>query len=845
MSLSKIYNKGVLDYPKVMIIILAVILLFFSFFINDFKLDASADSLVLENDTCLETFRDIHERYKIKKYLIITFTPDKDIFSQDSLSCINNLSNDILKINEIDSVISILDIPLLKTSNLKISDIKTENIKTLKTSNINYERAKTEILNSPLYKDLILSRDGKTTALQVNLKINLKFRNLLKERALLIDKSKKENISEYEQEKLIKLNREYEDYYSQVSKKRHLIIKNIRSVIKKYNQFGEIYLGGVPMIADDMLTFVRKDLIFFGIGVFAFIVIILFVIFSKIKWVILPLISCFFSVFLMIGILGFLSWKVTVISSNFISLMLILTISMNIHLIVRYKQLCNKYPSKNQKEIVGLTINKMFMPCLYTAFTTILAFSSLVFSGIKPVMDFGWMMTIGLLVAFVISFILFPSILTLMKKIPTHLQENKESKITNFLATISLSHGRYVLLFSLLLAILSVWGLSELKVENSFINYFKKTTEIHKGMLLIDQKLGGTTPLEIIINFDTDTIKTNDLRIETKKEPHNKISSSESGQNEYDEYADEMEEELDWDEDENTNDYWLTPYKLNKIKTVHDYLSSLNEVGKVLSIASLIRVAEGLNNSKEFDGLELSVLLKKIPDEIKASIIDPYISIDHNEARISLRILDSQNNLRRNELINRIKSDLYSKFSLSEKNVRISGMLILYNNMLQSLFKSQILTLGTVLLGILIMLLILFRSFLLSIIGIIPNILAVGTVLGIMGIANIPLDMMTITIAAITMGIAIDNSIHYIYRFREEFSKNKNYEETLKICHKNIGSAILNTSTTIIFGFSILIVSNFIPTIYFGIFTGLAMLIALLSTLTLLPKLILILKPFK
>ena len=254
-------------------------------------------------------------------------------------------------------------------------------------------------------------------------------------------------------------------------------------------------------------------------------------------------------------------------------------------------------------------------------------------------------------------------------------------------------------------------------------------------------------------------------------------------------------------------------------------------------------MAEDLNR-KELQSLEIAVLYSKIPDQIKKEIVSPYISVEKDEARISVRIRDSLENLRRNELIKKINYDLNTKLGLDKEEFKLAGVLILFNNLLQSLFKSQILTLGIVMLGIFAMFLILFRNVVLSLIGVVPNFIAAFFILGIIGLMQIPLDMMTITIAAITIGIAVDNSIHYIYRFKEEFKKINNYSETLDRCHSTVGIAILNTSITIVFGFSILILSNFIPTIYFGIFTGIAMLLAMISVLTLLPKLLLIYKPF-
>ncbi len=573
------------------------------------------------------------------------------------------------------------------------------------------------------------------------------------------------------------------------------------------------------MIADDMMTFIKSDIIVFGLGVLLFIIATLWFVFRKLIWIIVPISSCLFSVIIMMGLLGILGWKVTVISSNFIALMLILTMAMNIHMSTRFLQLRKDYPTKNNLEIISLTTNKMFWPILYTVFTTVFAFLSLIFSGIKPIIDFGWMMTFGLIISFIITFTLLPTLLNFTPKKNISLKKEQDTKITNFLGLLSLNNKNTIFGVTGIIVILSMIGISKLEVENSFINYFNKNTEIYKGMKLIDEELGGTTPLEVILKF-----------------PVTKNEETSTEDDEFEDWSDE--------EDENDEKYWFTKDKIDKIASVHNYLDSLPQVGKVLSFSSIIDVATQLNNNKPLGTLEMGVLYSKIPESIKTEIIDPYLSIEDNEARISLRIIDSQENLRRNDLINKINFDLKNKIGLKESEFKLAGVLILFNNLLQSLFKSQILTLGLVMIGIFSMFIVLFRNIKLSLIGVVPNFIAAFFILGIIGLLGIPLDMMTITIAAITIGIAVDNSIHYIYRFKEEFGKFKDYNKTLKKCHSTVGVAILNTSITIVFGFSILVLSKFIPTIYFGVFTGLAMLLAMISVLTLLPALILTVKPF-
>jgi predicted RND superfamily exporter protein len=567
------------------------------------------------------------------------------------------------------------------------------------------------------------------------------------------------------------------------------------------------------------MTFIKSDIVVFGLGVLLFIVVTLWFVFKKLIWIIVPISSCLFSVVIMMGLLGILGWKVTVISSNFIALMLILTMAMNIHMSTRFLQLRKDHPNKNNLEIISLTTNKMFWPILYTVLTTVFAFLSLIFSGIKPIIDFGWMMTFGLITSFIITFTLLPTLLNFAPTKNISFKKEQESKITNFLGSISINNKSIIFGLTGVVIILSVIGISKLEVENSFINYFNKNTEIYKGMKLIDEELGGTTPLEVILKFPN-------------TESEKKITED-----------DEFE---DWGDEEDVDDekYWFTKDKIDKISSVHNYLDNLPQVGKVLSFSSIIDVATQLNNNKPLGTLEMGVLYSKIPESIKTEIIDPYLSIENNEARISLRIIDSQENLRRNDLINKINFDLKNKIGLNENEFKLAGVLILFNNLLQSLFKSQILTLGLVMIGIFSMFIVLFRNIKLSLIGVVPNFIAAFFILGIIGLLGIPLDMMTITIAAITIGIAVDNSIHYIYRFKEEFNNIKDYNKTLKRCHSTVGVAILNTSITIVFGFSILVLSKFIPTIYFGMFTGLAMLLAMISVLTLLPALILIIKPF-
>ena len=815
---ANIYKKIVIDFSKLTLIFLIILVTFSLYQAKNFNLDASSDALLLEGDPDLKYLREVNQTYGSKDFLVLTYTPVSSFVEKETILNLQLLKSKIEKLTWVDNVITIIDVPLLKSTDEGLME-RLKNYKTLAYPEIDRKRGFDEIINSPIYRNYVISEDGKTSGIVVYLKKDERLAEYIKVKDKYFNQSIETGLSREEKKNYKEFLKEYEEYKNLYNIRNHQNITEIRDVISKYGENAKIHLGGIPMIADDMMSYIKNDIVVFGIGVFIFIIFTLWLIFRNLKWVVMPLFGCATSVIMMIGLLGLIGWKVTVISSNFIALMLILNMAMNIHITVRFLQLKKEFPQLTKSEAVLETSKKMMLPILYTVLTTICAFLSLVFSGIKPIIDFGWMMTLGLIVSLLVTFLLLPSLLNIFSSNDEiDIKDTEKSFITSMLSSFTKNNKILIFGSTLFIILFSIIGISKLEVENSFINYFDKETEIYKGMKKIDDDLGGTTPLNIILKFPVKQKETND-----------------------DDEFSEWEEENESDDDKAK--YWFTRDKMDKIIKVHDYLDSLPEIGKVLSFGSILRVAEDLNN-KELQSLEIAVLYSKIPEAIKKEIVTPYISVDNDEARISVRIKDSLENLRRNDLIKKINSELNTKLGLKKEEYKLAGVLILFNNLLQSLFKSQILTLGIVMLGIFLMFFILFKNIVLSFIGVVPNFIAAFFILGIIGFAGIPLDMMTITIAAITIGIAVDNSIHYIYRFREEFKKLNNYNKTLDRCHSTVGVAILNTSITIVFGFSILIFSNFIPTIYFGVFTGIAMLLAMISVLTLLPKLILTLKPF-
>jgi predicted RND superfamily exporter protein len=821
-KITELYEKIVLHRPVLTLLTVGLIVAFFSIYVPDFKLDASGESLVLENDRDLRYYRSIQARYGSDDYVIVTYTPEKALFSEESLSDLQELRDSLLEIERVESVASILDVPLINSPPISLSEISDQG-RRLEDPDTDISLAKKEFLTSPLYKNMIVSPDGNTTALQVIFKRDETFYSLLERRDGLREKELVTELTQEEEGELVKVSKEFKDYIADLMDRESRDIARIRTIMDKYRDSAKLYLGGVPMIASDMTDFIRHDLSVFGLGVLCFLIVMLELFFHKARWVVISMLSCFASVLLMFGFLGLYEWRVTVVSSNFTSLLLIITLSLTVHLIVRYHELYTENKGADQHYLISETMRSKAVPSIYTALTTIVAFGSLLVSGIRPVIDFGWMMSIGICVAFLMSFAIFPASLMLLKPrlaLPHH---DLIGALTRTFSNLVEKHGKSILVLYSVIALMSVIGISRLTIENRFIDHFKKSTEIYQGMAMVDRKLGGTTPLDIIVDAPPDFF--------TSEDEEDII------------FEDEFYDESDAEAGFSDTSYWYNDLKIDTLKAIHDYLDNLPETGKVLSMATTLKVMRQLNEDKPLDNIMLSIIYKKLPAEIKKSLFDPYISEDGNQVRFTTRLFESDISLRRNELLKKMRLDLVNNIGLPEDQLHITGMVVLYNNMLQSLYRSQILTIGVVFLAIMLMFVILFRSLKLAAIAIIPNLISAGMVLGFMGWMKIPLDIMTITIAAITIGIAVDDTIHYMHRFLVEIPKDNDYIATMKRCHANIGRAMYYTSVTVIVGFSILALSSFMPTIYFGLLTGLAMTVALIANLTLLPVMLITLKP--
>ncbi len=848
-SLASSLERLLLSRPGLTLLALLLLTAAAGYFATDFRLDASADSLLLENDQDLRYYRGIRARYGSDDYLIVTYSVPDDLLVDEVLEDLRRLRDSIRSLPGIAAVTTLLDVPLVASPVVSLDSLQSE-VPDLLSPWTDRELARRELTQSPLYKQLIMSADGRTTALLVQLRLDEEYHALLRARDELRGRSIERQLTTVEAAEIASLSDEILDRREIVTAAQHTSLANVRGIIDQHRDVAEIRVGGVPMIVDDMLTYILRDVIVFGAGILLFLTVLLFVIFVRLRWVVLSIGCCLVAVVLMLGLLSGLRWPVTVVSANFVALLLIFSLSLTVHLIVRYRELHAENPDAQQYWLVTNTLRDKFQPCFYTAATTMVAFASLLVSGIRPVIDFGWMMVIGMAVVLVIAFSFFPAALLLRPAGEPQVQRDFTGAITALLASLVRDHPAATAVFYALVAVGGITGLALLEVENRFIDNFKDSTEIYQGLATIDRELGGTTPFDVILDADPAFYQQAQARVATDSASEDEFADEDFAE---DEFADEFgEDEFDaTDEltagttaDLGATSYWYNSYQLSRLGEAHRYLESLTETGKVLSLHTAMETLKVVNDGKTPGTFFLSILYKRLPETVKTTLFDPYISEDGNQLRLSVRVFESDPNLRRGELLAKVRKDFVEKLGFKPEQVRVTGMLVLYNNVLQSLYRSQILTMGFVFLAVLLMFILLFRSIPVSLVALVPNLLAASTVLGAMGWLGIPLDIMTITIAAIAVGIGVDDSIHYLHRFREEFARDGNYVAAVQRSHDSIGRAMYYTSIIITAGFAILALSNFIPTIYFGLFTGFAMIFAMVANLTLLPLLLIVLRPF-
>jgi len=816
----KLYTHFITTHFKAVLLVVAIISAVFGYYTKYLSIDASAETLLLENDQALKMTREVHGRYVSPDYLVISFSPKEDLLSEKTLSTIRNLQASLLKVDGVESITSILDVPLLESPAKPIQEV-IGNIQTLESPNVDKSLVKKELTTSPLYAQNLVSLDFKTTAIMVNLKDDFKYTELLTNRNKFILLEQERALSKEEKLQFEAAKEAFKSYRDASRDETHQLIENVRAVLQPYKSEGDLFLGGVMMIADDMISFVKNDIIIYGVAILIIMVVILWIIFRQIRFVVIPIVVSISALVMTTGVNALIGLEITVISSNYVAMQLITTLSLVIHLIVNYREEYLMYPDLSQKELLGVVFERMSIPSVFIILTSVAGFSSLMTCDILPIIDLGNMMNIGVTLSLLVTYTLFPAMMMLCKKEPPIMAFDKAFTLNESFAQTVEHHSKIIVGVVLFLAVFSIAGASRLVVENSFINYFKQNTEIYKGMEKIDNALGGTTPFEIVVKFPK-------AEVSPKADTN---TSTDSFENEFDAMSNDAK-------------YWFTAQKMESILKVHDYLLSLPEIGNVSSLGTLSKVGRIIKEGKDFDNFELALMYKELSPEYKKILISPYVNIEHDEARFVIRVVDSHPDIRRNELLQTIQQGLEKEVGLDPKNYSLVGMMVLYNNMLQSLFSSQISTLGLAVLSLGAMFLFLFRSLKIAILAMTVNMVPISVIFGIMGFANIPLDMMSITIASIALGITVDNTIHYYYRFREELKVDGDYIASMHRAHGTIAFGMFYYSLATIIGFLVMVTSNFIPTLIFGLLTVIVLITAIASDLLFSPFLVVFFKPF-
>jgi len=856
-TIARCYESLVLRRPWLSLLVVALLLVASASQLDKIKLDASADSLLLQGDPDLEFFRDVGKEYRAEDFLLLTWAPAGALLGDASLEPLRDMADELRRLPGVSSVVTVWDVPLLESPPVTLSDITSgDPLPSMETPGLDRDLALQEFTTSPIYRDLLVSRDGDLTAVQVNLQRDDVYFTLLDTREALRRQAAGGELDSAGLAELAEVEAAFKAHAGEALERQSELVTSVREIAEQYRGHAQIFVGGVPMIAADMVSFVRSDLVLFGSAILGVMLVVLAAIFQRVRWVVIPLVTCSATVTVMLGLLGFLDWRMTVISSNFVAVLLIITLAIAIHLIVRYRELHAEDPEGDLYQRVKRAVELMAVPCVYTGITTIVAFMSLVVSGIQPVIDFGWMMTVGIAVALVLAFIIVPCMMLVWPKGRPFKYAAVRKAMTLHFAAITDRHGTAILLGSGVMVALVAWGIARLEVENRFIDYFKDSTEIYQGMELLDSKLGGTIPLDIVIyapNQDEPLPGLEQVAAAADAPP---LAADDPFAEDFDDFGappasdslDEWDDEFDSDFDDFSEgenfqpSYWFSLDGMRVIDSVHKLVDQRPETGKVLSLSTTFSVVKDLLG-QDIGSVELALVQKSLPDDIKGLMVDPYFAASQEQARVTVRAMETSEDLRRDEFLTQLRSQLINEAGLAPEQLEFTGMLVLYNNVLQSLFRSQILTLGAVFLAILVMFWLLFRSFSLALIALAPNMLAAGLVLGVMGLAGIPLDIMTITIAAIVVGIGVDDCIHYVHRYLREFPTDRNYRATMYRCHGSIGRAMYYTTVTVVIGFSTLTLSNFNPSIYFGLLTVLAMIAAVLGALLLLPQLIIAVKP--
>tara|TARA_R110002095_G_scaffold212376_1_gene201416 strand:- start:4182 stop:6533 length:2352 start_codon:yes stop_codon:yes gene_type:complete len=756
-----------------------------------FKIDASADTLLLKNNRLFIETQVMNKRFSPQEFILVAYKPKNNpLFSEKTFADIEQLSEKFRALNRVGTVTNILNVPLLSLAGELNPNLNPDDY-TWQNQRYSADKMREVFKQHPLFTDLLVNSKQTATAMQIVFKPNPQLLKIQNQITDLQAKFLNNSLTKQDQQHINELKKQAEPIEEKLKEVRQQEIKQIYQITADYQQDANLFLGGSYVIGQQLVAIVKNDLRVFGSAISLAICVLLLLLFRRIRWVVLPVLCCAVSVILTIGLFSILDLRATVISSNFVTLQIILTLAIVIHLIVEFRQLAEITPDATQNSILLKTFTNKFKPCLYAGITTSVGFASLIFSGIQPVISFGWMMIVAMIISIASSLLLFPSFLTLFSRQSESSLQNINRIIIRFFSHCSLNYNKLIVVVSIVVVIISVLGLFRLQVENSFLNYFKESTQVREELSFIDQEFGGSTPLDLVYSID-----------EKEKKP----------------------------------DLLLSAKTVQSLQKIQHVLRQYEATGNITSVVNFTELARQINHGQPLTEYELSVIYTLLDNELKEQLLGAYFDPDTSQLRISMRIQDSTPGFNRADFLATLKKDLEG-LGLQQENYSLTNLFVLYQDILQRLFSSQIMTLGLVFIALTLVLFGVFKSIKVALITVIPNILTTIIILGIMGWLHIPLDLMTITISAIAMGIAVDDTIHFTHRYLEQRQTEDVQQATINTFN-SVGYAMLYTTVIVTIGFSLLSFSDFVPSMVFGLLTGLAMLLALLTDSTLLPVLL-------
>lgn len=756
-----------------------------------FEIDASADTLLVDNNKHYILTQLADQRYGSEEFILIAFKPtNQQLFSTPNLNTLSKIGQEIAAVSRVKQVKSIANIPIFTAANVVSAEV--ENL-TWEKRKFDEKTLSLSLKKHPLYEGLLVNKEQTALSLQVVFKSDKKVTQINHD---IIDIKRHlltRELSEQELKALEQLKQQQQNANKQLEQTRIDEIEEIRAVLLPYQKDGTFYLGGNNLLSYELIQIIKSDLVLFGSMIILVIIVLLWFLFRRLSWVILPIVCCATSVVMTIGLLAALNFKVTVISANVFALQIILSLAMIIHLIVHYQELVLKHREWAHKKLVLETIKQKIKPCFYAGLTTTIGFGSLIFSGVQPVISFGWMMVVAMLVSFIVSLVFFPALLlTIFNKQDFVKQHKMIERGMTATASFVKNQPKKIIVISALITMVGVLGCLKLTAENSFLNYFSESTDVRKELTFIDQEFGGSTPFDVLLNITDEQLK---------------------------------------------SDIVISARTVQTVTAIQNMLAKQHAIGAITSIADFTKIAQVVNG-KPLTEYELTALYKSLEPSLQQELFGAYFSEKDQQIRISMRVQDSTIDLNRADLLAEIHREL-SAMGIEKKQYTLTGLFVLYQDVLSRLVDSQVLTILIVYGAMAITLMIIFSSFKVALIAIIPNLITTSIIMGILGIFAIPLDLMTITIAAVAMGISMDDTIHYIHRYLAEIKLDQtNHDDWVKRTNLSVGYALIYTTTVIVIGFGTLVFSNFVPSMLFGLLTSIAMIVALVTDITTLPVLL-------